>query len=251
MKALVLASGEGERLRPLTDKVNKGMLPVGDKPVLEHIVRHLAEHEFRDIVMAVGVKKEQVKDYFRDGKEFGVRIEYSESSEIQGTAGEIANARFFLENEDDLILYYGDTLTNLDLRSFYDFHKELGGVITGPGMKEIPVESGIYFCHHDGGDVISFHEKPFVNDLISLPGFFSNVPVYCLSNEIWNSDNICFGRDFNRYVVPEFVKEKKVVMFKQEGLWHLDIGDLKKYNLIREAYEKGGYEGLAGLRKLG
>lgn len=253
MRALILANGEGMRLRPLTEDTNKGMLIVGGRPVLEHIVENCAKYGVREIVFAVGVKKEQVKNYFGDAKSYsingrsiGVKFFYAEGEGPVQTAGELAKAKLFLEKEEDFLLYYGDALTNLNINEFYRFHKKMKGVITSPGMKEVYTESGIYVCSAEG-DVSSFHEKPFVNDLAELHGIFSNVPIYIINKRIWGSKNIAFGKDFNVDVVPEFVKEKEFKMFYQKDLWHIDIGDLKKYNAACEAFKDGAQ---AQLRKL-
>lgn len=249
MKALILASGEGKRLRPLTEKTNKCMLKVDSKPVLEHIVENCVKHGITDVVFAVGVKKEQIREYFGLSKAYGdvtINFEYAEGEKIVGTAGELDKAKMHLWNEEDFLLHYGDALTNLDLRKFYEFHKQSNAVITSPGMREVQTESGIYCCNING-IVKSFHEKPFLNDLIHLRGIFSNVPIYWLNRKIWESRNILFGKDFNKDVVPEWVDKGKVKVYYQKDLWHLDVGDLKKYEAICKAYENGTQ---AELRKL-
>jgi len=253
MRALILASGDGKRLRPLTEKTNKCMLLIAGKPIAEHIVENCAEHGIKEIVFAVGIKKEQVKGYFGEskryninGKNIRVKFFYAEGEGVAQTAGEIFKAKNFLEGEEDFLLYYGDALTNLDIGEFYEFHRKMGGIITSPGMKEIYTESGVYVCSGEGR-VGQFHEKPFVNDLIDMPGIFSNVPVYFLNKKIWGSRDIAFGKDFNKDVLPEFVKNGGLKMFYQSNLWHIDIGDLKKYNAACEAYENGMQ---AELRKL-
>ncbi len=236
MKTIILANGEGERLKPITEKLSKVMIPIANKPLLQHIIEHLASYGFNKIVLAVGVKKEQIIDYFKDGSAFNVRIEYSISDKPLGTAGEVANAIAFLKDEDDFMVYYGDTLTNLNLKDFYNFHKSSNSAITGPGMKEVYTESGIYVCSSDGS-VKSFHEKPFINDLTPLPNIFSNVPIYLASKQVLQNQNIAIGKDFAD-VVSDFIKTNQVSVFYQQGLWHLDIGNLKKYKAACRAYEQ-------------
>jgi NDP-sugar pyrophosphorylase family protein len=236
MKALILANGEGERLRPLTEKMQKAMVPINGKPAMQIIIEHLKQSGVTDFILAVGIKKEQVIDYFKDGKDFGVKIEYSINQVPQGTAGELSAAKKFLNNEEDFLVYYGDSLTNINFNDFYKFHKSNSGIITSPVMKEIYVESGIYLCENN--TALSFTEKPFLNDLVKLEGVFSNVPIFLMSNKVWQSPGIMYGNDINIHVVPEIVKSGEFKIFFQPGLWHLDIGNLKKYKAACLAYEK-------------
>ncbi|MBM3234375.1 nucleotidyltransferase family protein [Candidatus Pacearchaeota archaeon] len=243
MKALILASGEGQRLNPLTKTINKGMLLVAGKPVLKHIVENIIKSGLiTEIVFAVGVKKEQVKSYFGVFKNYqigdrriGVDFFYAESDKAEGTAGELFKARRFFENEEDFLFHYGDALTNLDIAEFYKQHRQNGRVITSPGMKEIQTESGVYLWKD--GRVIGFWEKPFLNDIVQLDGIFSNVPIYLLNKRIWGSQNISPGKDFNADIMPEFIRRGEVSIYYQPDLWHFDIGDLKKYKQTCEAFE--------------
>ena len=114
-------------------------------------------------------------------------------------------------------------------------------------MREIWTNSGVYVVSEDG-KAERFVEKPFINDLTGFTArILSNVPVYWLSSEIWNHPNVTIGKDFNADVVEDLVPKGKVAVYEQKGLWHLDIGDIKKYEAACKAYRHGTQQ---ELRKL-
>ena len=248
MKTLVLASGEGTRMRPLTEYMNKNMIPIDGKPVLEHIVEHLRNHGFVDIVMAVGVFKKQVMNYFGDGKRWKVKIEYSESDESQGTAGELARAKPYFENEEDFLVYYGDTLTATNLRNFYRYHKQHRGMMTLNGIIGLPIETGIIECEesqispptsfqlHTGGwplrKVTAYKEKISLEVITSIPVFFC-------ANEIFKSENIQKGKDFSYNVIPEFVAKGAVFLYIEDDNYHYDVGTLDRLKKVSETFKLG------------
>ena len=247
IRTLVLASGEGTRLRPLTDRTNKGMLPVRGKPVLEHIVGHLVRHGFSDIVMAVGVKKEQVMEHFRNGAEFRADIEYSESSEAQGTAGEIARAKELGLIDDTFLLYYGDTLTGINLNVLYQTHRHFNALITTPVIRGIPIETSLVRLD-DNGRIKEFHEKPIIPEM-------ANIPVFAVDGSVLQHPSIKFGADFSRDVVMEMQKAGDVFGYDEErrysfvdydmfpldekGNYHYDVGTLARYERICGAFDQG------------
>lgn len=299
-KAFILASGLAERLRPLTENTNKGMLLVAGKPVLEHIVENILQHGVKDVVFGVGHLKEQVMDYFGDGSRYGndVHMEYSisNSEDMPNTAGQIALARPQLEVAEHVLIHYGDALTNLDITRFFETHKEGSKAITSPGTKQINTESGIYLID-EAGTVIDFREKADVRkmardaffkileaeghylpsieysgevpengvtnigpetavvrtgngkvyeiavekliDMCIMQRMYSNVPIYWVTKDIWQSDMMAIGKDFNAHVVEQFREKGQVKLYLQKGpeLWHLDIGDIKKYKITCHAYE--------------
>jgi NDP-sugar pyrophosphorylase family protein len=120
MKALILAAGEGTRLRPLTLECPKPMLPIGDVPLLAYIVKWLRQYGVHQIAMNLHHKPQAVVDYFGDGKKHGVSIEYSIEEELLGTAGAAKKLQNFLDTS--FLVIYGDVFTNFDLGRFIRFH---------------------------------------------------------------------------------------------------------------------------------
>ena len=103
MKAVILAAGEGKRCRPLTLTRSKVMLPVANKPILEHIINALVKNDIKNIILVVGYKKERIMDYFEDGINFGVKIEYVEQKAQIGTAHAILQARDLIGQDEEKI----------------------------------------------------------------------------------------------------------------------------------------------------
>lgn len=254
MKALILASGYGKRLAPLTLDHNKVMLNVGAEPVIDHIVRSCMMSGIDDIVIALSKNGSEVSDHLGSMRTYSlgdnlymdVKFSYSLSDEPANTAGEIAKSKALLSGSDHFLLHYGDTLTNLSIRKMYEQHIKSGFEVTTPGMKEIKTESGIYKSDA-GGIVSSFYEKPFIDDLLDTKGLYSNVPVYWISSKLLDNPDVKVGNDFNADVMPALIEDKKAGLYFQEGLWHLDVGDLKKYEQICRAYDTGRQ---AEIRKL-
>jgi len=113
LKAVILAAGEGRRCRPLTQTRSKVMLPVGNKPFMEHVILALAANGVRDLYVVVGYQKERVMDHFEDGLDFGVKITYIEQNELLGTAHALRKAESYMDEE--FLVVNGDNL--LDSRA--------------------------------------------------------------------------------------------------------------------------------------
>src|SRR5204862_6359899 len=116
VKAVILAGGEGTRMRPLTSNTPKPMMPIANKPMLEHIVALLALHGFDEIVVTVAFLANQIRDYFGDGSDFGVTMRYATEDSPLGTAGSVRNAS--AELDDTFLVISGDVLTDIDLTEF-------------------------------------------------------------------------------------------------------------------------------------
>src|SRR5574341_2273918 len=136
MKAVIMAGGEGTRLRPLTANQPKPMLPLGNRPMMEHIVRHVHSHGFKDIVVTVQFLASQVRNYFGDGSDMGVDLTYATETAPLGTAGSVRNAAEQLQ--DTFLVISGDALTDVDLGELVAFrqrtrHKWRDAGVGAPG----------------------------------------------------------------------------------------------------------------------
>lgn len=129
MKAVVMAGGEGTRLRPMTSSMPKPLLPVANRPIMEHVLRLLKRHGLNETVVTVQFLASLVKNYFGDGEELGMELTYANEEKPLGTAGSVKNAEEALK-DDTFLVISGDALTDFDLTDLIAFHKEKGGLVT-------------------------------------------------------------------------------------------------------------------------
>ncbi|MDQ3964866.1 MAG: nucleotidyltransferase family protein, partial [Actinomycetota bacterium] len=159
MKAVIMAGGQGTRLRPLTSDQPKPMIRIVNVPCMEHIVRLLERHGFTDIVVTLQFMPEEIQDYFGDGSDWGMNIRYSVEDAPAGTAGSVKLAEGYLKGERILVIS-GDALTDADLSRVVEFHKEKGAEATMV-LKSVenPLDFGIVITEEDGR-ISRFLEKP-------------------------------------------------------------------------------------------
>ena len=226
MKAVIMAGGEGTRLRPLTSNQPKPMMPIANRPMMEHIVELLKEHGFDDIVVTVAFLANTIRNYFGDGSEFGVRMVYATEETPLGTAGSVRNAMQELKDERFLVIS-GDVLTDIDLSAVVKFHEERGAMATiGLKAMENPLEFGIVITNEDGS-IERFLEKPTWGQVFSDT---INTGIYVLEPEIF--DHIAADKpvDFSSEVFPELLEQGKPVFgYVADGYWE-DVGTLEAYN---------------------
>ena len=123
MKGIIMAGGEGSRLRPLTCDLPKPMVPVMNKPVMAYSIDLLKRYGIRDIGVTLQYRPEQIMDYFQDGSEYGVRLNYYIEETPLGTAGSVKNTGNFLDQT--FVVISGDALTDIDLERAIQFHKRI------------------------------------------------------------------------------------------------------------------------------
>ena len=197
MKAVIMAGGEGTRLRPQTSNLPKPMLPLVGRPMMEHIVSLLRRHGITDIVVTVAFLPNAIRSYFGNGSELGVRMVYATEETPLGTAGSVRNARE--ELTERFLVISGDVLTDIDLTSMIEFHEKNDALATlALCAVENPLEFGIVITREDGS-IERFLEKPGWGQVFSDT---INTGIYVLEPEIF--DVIPEGRavDFSSEVFP-------------------------------------------------
>src|SRR6266508_1957877 len=219
-----MAGGEGTRLRPLTANQPKPMLPLGNRPIMEHIVRHIRNHGFKDIVVTVQFLASQVRNYFGDGSDMGVDLAYATEPTPLGTAGSVRNAAEMLD--DTFVVIFGDALTDIDLDELVGFHRRQGALAT-VALKRVPdpLEFGIVITTDDGR-IERFLEKPhwgqFFSDTI-------NTGIYVLEPEVFEHVEEGQPADFAADVFPRLLAEGAPLFgFVADGYWE-DVGSLEAY----------------------
>ncbi|CAN5747318.1 mannose-1-phosphate guanyltransferase [soil metagenome] len=224
MKAVIMAGGEGTRLRPLTSNCPKPMLPLANRPMMEHIVGLLKAHGVDEIVVTVAFLANQIRTYFGDGSEFGVKMVYATEDQPLGTAGSVRNAMD--ELTERFLVISGDVLTDIDLAQILAFHDEKDAVATiGLVRVENPLEFGIVITHEDGS-VERFLEKPTWGQVFSDT---INTGIFVLEPEIF--DYIPAGRpvDFSGEVFPALLADGRPLYGAvATGYWE-DVGTLESY----------------------
>lgn len=224
MKAVIMAGGEGSRLRPLTCNRPKPMVPIVNKPVMEHIIELLKKYGIRDIAVTLQYMPENIKDYFGDGSEFGVNLKYFTEDVPLGTAGSVKNAEEFLD--ETFIVISGDALTDINLNKALEFHKESGAIATLVLKKvESPIEYGVVVTDKIG-KITRFLEKPSWGEVFSDT---VNTGIYVLDPEVLSYFKANQLFDFSKDLFPILLNENRPMYgFVTEDYW-CDIGDLDAY----------------------
>ena len=224
MKAVVMAGGEGTRLRPLTSNQPKPMVPIVGKPCMEHIVELLREHGFEDVIVTVAFLPQAIRSYFGDGEALGLNMEYSVEETPLGTAGSVRLASDRLD--DTFLVISGDALCDFDLTKLVEFHQEKEAAVT-IGLKSVenPLEFGIVVTDDDGR-VERFLEKPSWSQVFSDT---INTGVYVLEPEVLRHIPTDQPYDFSKELFPLLLEMGRPIYGQpMEGYWQ-DIGNLDQY----------------------
>jgi len=227
--AVVMAGGFGNRLRPLTEKIPKPMLPVGNRPLLERTIEQLKNIGIRHVSLTTHYKAEAISDHFGNGTDFGVAIDYVHEDQPLGTAGAI---RLLTDGDEPLLVINGDILTHVDFRAMLAFHQKHQACLTvGVRQYDLQVPYGVMKC--DGANILEVSEKPKLQFLV-------NAGIYLLEPRARNY--IPGDRKFDMTdLIQALIHEKrKVVSFPILEYW-LDIGQRSDYEKAKFDFESGRF----------
>jgi NDP-sugar pyrophosphorylase family protein len=227
MQAVILAGGKGTRLQPYTTVLPKPLMPVGDYPILEIVIRQLKRYGFKQIILSVGYHYELFKAYFRDGKKWGVQIKYSLEDKPLGTAGPL---RLIKDLNDNFLVMNGDTLTDLDYRELYSTHVNEKNIMTvATKCRSVKIDFGVIRYGSDA-KLISYTEKPELEYTVGIG-------VNILSKGVLD-----FIPEGERFDMPDLVhtmiqREIPIRCYPFKGYW-LDIGRHEDYRNATDQFRE-------------
>ena len=226
MKAVIMAGGEGTRLRPLTSQRPKPLVPTLNMPIMEHIVLLLKEHGVMDIVVTLHYLADEIQGYFGDGSEWGVNMYYSVEDTPLGTAGSVKQAEELLK-DDTFLIISGDALTDINIDKAIAFHLEKQSLATIVlAHVPNPLEFGVVITD-DSGSVRRFLEKPSWGEVFSDT---VNTGMYILEPSIFDYMEMGKSYDWSQDIFPQILAEGKPLFgYVMDGDYWCDVGSLSQY----------------------
>jgi len=228
LKAVILAGGKGRRLEPYTTLLPKPLMPVGEYPVVEILIRQLRRSGFTDLYFAVGHLAGLIEAYFQGGEKWGVQIHYSVEEEPLGTVGPLTLLRKELEHQPFLVVN-GDILTDLNFAKVLETHQQSGATLTlAVTHREVAIDFGV--LELEGTTVVGFREKPVLRYPVSMG-------VYAMHPRVFE-----YIPENQKFDLPDLVwtliqAREPVQAYFYEGFW-LDIGREEDWRRAQEEFEK-------------
>lgn len=225
MRAVILAGGRGTRLRPFTTSFPKPLMPVGDLPILEILLRQLKAHGVTDVTLLTGHLAYLLEGYFEDGRRLGMRIDYLREEQPLGTAGPLRQLAGSLV--DDFFVMNGDLLTDLDFSALMEQHRDSGASVTvSVYARPEKIDLGVLKLD-DSGDVVGYDEKPTLHLDVSMGA-------YAMSPKAL--EEIPVGAyDMPQLILGLLARSQRVSARRHEGFW-LDIGRTDDYALANKIF---------------
>ena len=227
MQAVILAGGKGTRLYPYTVAMPKPLVPVGDLPILEIVIRRLKQYKVKEIIVSTGHLAELIEAYFKDGKKWGVRIRYAREDRPLGTAGAIKNISCL---DDNFILMNGDVLTDINYHKLFNFHLKHKGIATLSIIRrDIFVDFGVIKTDSNF-ELLDYIEKPRHFNYVSMG-------IYVLSKNCKNYISRGEHIDIPDLILRMKSKGEKTFCY-EPGCYWLDIGRIEDFQKAQEKFIK-------------
>lgn len=249
LEAIILAAGKGERMLPLTRLTPKPLLKINGIPMMEYTIRLLSKNGFKNIGTNLFYRGDKIKDYFRDGKKWGVSIRYVKEKNLTGSAGGVKKILQRINTKNPILVIASDMMTNFNLKKIYKYHLEKGGIATiccffRPLDKLTASKSGLIVFDKTTKQILKFVEKPQSRNIISQ---WVNSSVYVFDPEIINyiPDRID-GRkivDFGKDVFPKLLRNgKKVFAYPViRKYYQLGVDTPERINMVEEDIKSGRF----------
>ncbi|MBI5827798.1 MAG: NTP transferase domain-containing protein [Deltaproteobacteria bacterium] len=236
MKCIIMAGGFGTRLRPLTNNLPKPMVPMANRPMMEHIIELLKKHSIADLTALLYFQPESITEHLGDGRVFGVKLDYITTTVDLGTAGSVGRAMRKWEAPSTTLVISGDVLTDIDLNKAVEFHKKSRSMATIVLTRvENPLAFGIVITDKDGR-ILRFLEKPGWGEVFSDT---INTGIYILEKEILDFIPEDKEFDFSKDLFPLLLENKKPICgYIADGYWK-DVGSLEEYRSANMAILHG------------
>ena len=225
MKVVILAGGFGTRLGEYTDSIPKPMVPIGGKPIIDHIMQIYSNHGHKDFYVALGYKGEVIEEYFKDNDLWNINLIKTGSNSMTG--GRLKRLQKIIGNER-FMLTYGDGLSNINISELIAFHKKHGKLVTVSAVRP-PARFGA--LQINGSEVINFKEKSQLDESWINGGFFVIEPEFF---EMINGDETVLEKE----PLEQAASMKELMAYKHEGFWQCMDHKLDK-DLLDEMCKKG------------
>lgn len=224
MKAMIMAAGVGSRLMPMTISVPKPMIPMANRPLMENIIDVLIRHDFTDVIANLHYHGDIIKDYFGDGRGWGLSMRYSPEDELMGTAGGVKKCQDFLD--ETFVVISGDALTDIDLTYLMTEHRRLGALATIALKQVDEVEQFGVVITDANGRIERFQEKPKAKEALSRT---ANTGIYIFEPEIFELIPDKQFYDFGKQLFPLLVQQKAPFYGVEINNYWCDIGNINTY----------------------
>lgn len=237
-QAMILCAGFGTRMGEYTENLPKPMLPIGNKPILEHTINHLKKFGITEITINIHYLHEKITSYFKDGKNLDVKINYIYEEEPSGTAGAVKKAESILSKSEDFLALYGDIVTNQNYADLIEFHKYKSPIASIIIHKRNQSNSIVEVDNNN--KIITFIERPKNPESIIKTQNWVNSGLYCFNKKVFEYIPKNTFYDFPKDVFQNIINIESLYGLPLTG-YRCAIDSPERYNTAQSDYYNGFY----------